>query len=587
MDDFNIIIGLSFMDIADSEKEAEDKYLKIYKPFFRKLYEFPDVKVVIHFSGMLLEWFEEKHPEVIMLLEELVKKRKQVEILGGGYYEPILPMLSPQDRTGQLELLTTSLRKKFGKRPSGCWITKSIWDNSLILPIRNSGMDYVFLDYNFLDNIPDDSLYTPFITEDGGKLITVFPVHSMLSSLQELESEKYIDTLKRKMKTPGADKVISLIFTDDDIEKKPEECIEIFFKKIQEDKSIKIVHPSSFMKSLKIKKRYARNIECYRNVLSESNEINLIYSRMVEVQTLINQVKGDKYKKESATEFLWAGQNYISYANIFYDKNSNIQRKRKSRLNAYKNFMEAELITRQKGVFIPSLFKNDFDMDGVDEFLFHGEEYNAFIHTDGASLFELDYLKNKWNYCYSVDYSGKSNCLKKSFCDYFADIEKKCADISDFIKSDETGAANAEYAVNSFDREKKTVEFLYKFKNSKNGSAFKILKQYKFNKKNYEIFYSIINTGSKALSYQFGIGLFVSMMNKNEGVKHSCVNKSNKIFLEDSYTAITINLETADNIYIEEQKENNNYSYTSIMPVYRIENLEPGKSWEERIEVKF
>ncbi|MCL2480648.1 MAG: hypothetical protein FWF38_02945, partial [Spirochaetaceae bacterium] len=301
MNDYNLIIGLSCTDLPDSEKEAEDKYLKIYKPFFRKLYEFPEIKIVIHFSGMLLEWFEEKHPEIIMLIEELVKKRKQLEVLGGGYYEPILPMLSPQDRTGQLELLTTLLRKKFGKRPPGCLIAKSIWDNSLILPIRNSGMDYIFLDYSLLDNIPEDSLYTPFVTEDGGKLINVFPIHSALSSLQEPDSVKYVEILKRKIKTPGPDKVISLIFTDEDIEKKSEKCIENFFKSIQADEDIKTAHPSALIKSLKIKRRYARNIECYKNVLSESYEMNLIYSRMVEVQTLINQVKGDKYKKESAT----------------------------------------------------------------------------------------------------------------------------------------------------------------------------------------------------------------------------------------------------------------------------------------------
>ncbi|MCL2792345.1 MAG: hypothetical protein FWD87_04570 [Spirochaetaceae bacterium] len=574
------------MDISNSDEEAENKYLKTYKPFFRKLYEFPEIKAVIHFSGMLLEWFEEKHPEVIMLIEELVKKRKQLEVLGGGYYEPILPMLSPQDRTGQLESLTTALRKKFGKRPPGCWITKSIWDNSLILPIRNSGMDYVFLDYSLLDNIPDESLYTPFITEDSGKLISVFPVHSTLSSLHGQEAEKYIDILKQQIKTPGPDKVISLIFSDKDIEKKSEECVEQFFRKIQEDKNIKTVHPSSLIKSLKLQKRYVKNTECYKNILAENYEVNLVYSRMIELQALINQVKGDKYKKESATDFLWAGQNYISYVSDFYDKNNDAQKKKKSRLKAYKNFMEAELATRQKGVFIPSLFKNDFDMDGVDEFLFHGDEYNAFIHVEGASLFELDYLKNKWNYCYSIDNSNANKQLRKSFCDYFVDIDKECSNISDFIKYDEANIIYDEYVVNSFDREQKAVTFLYKAKNQKNGFAFKILKQYKFNKKNFEVFYTIINAGSKTINYQFGIGLFLSMINKDDTSGSGCTNKNNKIFLEDSHTTITINLETAHNIFLEEQKEDNIYSYTSVMPVYRIENLEPGKTWEARIEVK-
>ncbi|MCL2294582.1 MAG: DUF1926 domain-containing protein [Spirochaetes bacterium] len=642
MDNYNLIIGLTCMDLADSEEEAEYKYLNTYKPFFKKLYEFPEIKVVIHFSGPLLEWLEEKHPEVIMLIEELVKKRKQVEVLGGGYYEPILPMLSAQDRTGQLESLTTSLRKKFGKRPLGCWITKSIWDNSLILPIRNSGMNYVFLDYSLLDNIPNDSLYTPFITEDSGKIINVFPVHSTLTALQEPDVEKYIVILKQKAGAPdsgggsllaktcppgSAGKVVSLIFTDEDIGKKPEEYVDAFFKTIQADKSIKTVHPSSLIKSLKLQKKYIRNSECYRNVLSENYEINLIYSRMIQVQTLINQLKGDKYKKESAMKFLHTGQNYLSYANKYSDATSSIQKKKKNRLNAYKNFMEAELLTRQKGIFIPSLFKNDFDMDGLDEFLFHGEEYNAFIHAEGASLFELDYLKNKWNYNDSIDYAachadeteniGEKKRLKKSFCDYFVDIDKECANIADFINSDETGVASDYYSVNSFEREQKVAAFLCRVKDQKNGFAFKIVKQYKFNKKNFEVFYSIVNTGSKALSYQFGVGLFFSMIDKNKSINHNCENKNNKIILEDSNTTITINLETTYNIYVEEKsvptaasmpcspalcrdipvaaqdaacfampQEDGTYCYTSIMPVYKIENLEPGKTWEKRIEVK-
>ena len=76
------------------------------------------------------------------------------------------------------------------------------------------------------------------------------------------------------------------------------------------------------------------------------------------------------------------------------------------------------------------------------------------------------------------------------------------------------------------------------------------------------------------------------MINKDEKSYQNCTNKNNKIILEDQNTTITINLETAHNIFIEEQVRDNFYCYTSIMPVYRIENLEPGKTWEERIEVK-
>ena len=53
-----------------------------------------------------------------MLINDMVK-RKQLELLGGGFYDPILPVIPNSDRSGQIEALTTYLRKHFGKRPRG------------------------------------------------------------------------------------------------------------------------------------------------------------------------------------------------------------------------------------------------------------------------------------------------------------------------------------------------------------------------------------------------------------------------------------------------------------------------------------
>jgi 4-alpha-glucanotransferase len=68
----------------------EEVFRTSYSPFLKKLSEFPLIKANLHYSGYLLEWLQEEHPEFIDLLRVLVN-RQQVEILGGGYYEPILP----------------------------------------------------------------------------------------------------------------------------------------------------------------------------------------------------------------------------------------------------------------------------------------------------------------------------------------------------------------------------------------------------------------------------------------------------------------------------------------------------------------
>jgi alpha-mannosidase len=56
----------------------------------------------LHYSGVLLEWLEERHPEFFDQLRELCG-RGQVELLGGGYYEPILLSI-PIETISQSEL---------------------------------------------------------------------------------------------------------------------------------------------------------------------------------------------------------------------------------------------------------------------------------------------------------------------------------------------------------------------------------------------------------------------------------------------------------------------------------------------------
>ena len=70
----------------------EDVYKKSYEPLVENLYLFPEIKFTLHFSGNLLEWLIENKPEFIQKLKEMTR-RNQVEIIGGGYYEPIFSII--------------------------------------------------------------------------------------------------------------------------------------------------------------------------------------------------------------------------------------------------------------------------------------------------------------------------------------------------------------------------------------------------------------------------------------------------------------------------------------------------------------
>ena len=139
-------ISVCFVFRIDSEgilndREEEVQYQNHIKPILTFLYSNPNCSFSIAISGRKAEWLEKKHPEAIELISELVA-RKQVEIAGGGYYDPILPLLLPVDRVGQIEMMTTALRKLFGKKPRGAWLTSSAWDSSLITSLCTCGMDY-------------------------------------------------------------------------------------------------------------------------------------------------------------------------------------------------------------------------------------------------------------------------------------------------------------------------------------------------------------------------------------------------------------------------------------------------------------
>ena len=96
-------------NFADVFKKANQD---CYRPFISTLYKYPEIKSALHFSGSLIDWLLENDPELLQKVKEMVK-RKQVEILTGGYYEPILPIIPERDSLGQIEMLSNFIKDYF------------------------------------------------------------------------------------------------------------------------------------------------------------------------------------------------------------------------------------------------------------------------------------------------------------------------------------------------------------------------------------------------------------------------------------------------------------------------------------------
>lgn len=156
----------------------ERAFDRAYRPFLEVLKKHSRVRVSVHFTGILLDWLEAHRPEYLADVRRLCEAG-QVEILGGGYYEPILPMLTESDRRGQVTALSDRLEKVFGARPRGMWLAERVWEPSLVSSIADSGIEYVILDGSHFKMVGKTSadLDGFFETEDQGRRLKLLPIH--------------------------------------------------------------------------------------------------------------------------------------------------------------------------------------------------------------------------------------------------------------------------------------------------------------------------------------------------------------------------------------------------------------------------
>ena len=155
-----------------------------YRPFLERLEQRPEVRLSVHFTGSLLEWLRERSPRTFDLLGT-VAARGQVELLTGGFYEPILAVLPDHDKIGQIERLTTFLKSHFGVRPRGMWLAERVWEPHLPRVLGEAGVEYVLVDdrHFALAGLDVDTLGGYYMTDEQGQNLRVFPINQRLRYL--------------------------------------------------------------------------------------------------------------------------------------------------------------------------------------------------------------------------------------------------------------------------------------------------------------------------------------------------------------------------------------------------------------------
>jgi alpha-amylase len=162
--------------VGNFDDVFERSYTSSYLPFIEVLGRHPAIRVGLHYSGPLLEWIERAHPEYFERLAALVKSG-QVEMVGGGFYEPVLIAIPPQDRLEQITRLADYIEKRFSARPRGAWLTERVWEPQIPSSLAPAGVEYTLLDDNhFLGaGFEPCQLYGYYTAEDLCQTVKVLP----------------------------------------------------------------------------------------------------------------------------------------------------------------------------------------------------------------------------------------------------------------------------------------------------------------------------------------------------------------------------------------------------------------------------
>ena len=177
MSRFNVVLLIhAHQPVGNFDDVIERAYQSSYLPFVQLLAKHPLIRAGLHYSGGLLEWIEAKHPEYFVGLNKLVE-RGQIEMIGGGFYEPILIAIPAEDAREQINRLATYLARHFGSRPRGAWLAERVWEPQLPSLLASAGVEYTLVDDNHFLSAGFDpgQLFGSYVAEDRGHSVRLIP----------------------------------------------------------------------------------------------------------------------------------------------------------------------------------------------------------------------------------------------------------------------------------------------------------------------------------------------------------------------------------------------------------------------------
>jgi len=452
MKSIDLIFGChSHQPVGNFENVFAMAYDQAYLPFVEVLEKYPAVKVTHHFTGPLFDWFEANRPEFIERLGALVRAG-QVEIMGGGYYEPLLCAVPERDSIAQIQRMNAFCKKHFGAAPKGMWLAERVWEPHMPRIMNRAGVEYTAVDdTHFLcSGLTPNELFGYYVTEDEGRAVKVFPILERLRYLipfhQVFES---IDFLRENASEDG----LRCAVIHDDGEKfglwpethmsvYDEGWLEEFFQALTENQDwlhcvtyseylqkasalgrvylptasyqemMAWALPTSMHRRLKrVLKQIEENPErapeqklfvrgsFWRSFLAKYAEANNVQKRMLRVSERLEKLRRKKDPRlDEAERLLHQGQcNCAYWHGVFGGLYLN-----HLRTALYEKLIEADRVldaVEHKNDGWVSCESVDFDADGNNEAVLENARlFLAFSPTDGGTLFEWDFKDKPFNF---------------------------------------------------------------------------------------------------------------------------------------------------------------------------------------------
>ena len=448
----NLILGIhNHQPIGNFDFVFEQAFENAYLPFLKVLKAHPDVRLAHHYSGILFEWLDKNHPEFVKILKQSVNK-KQIEMMTGGYYEPILPSIPEQDIVGQIIKLTNYVIEKTGYEPTGLWLAERVWEPYLARPIVSAGVKYTVIDDSHFKSsgLQEQDLLGYYVTEHEGFTLNIFPISEKLRYLIPFQQPEQAFDYLRSLATEDGERLI--VFADDG-EKFGvwpgtfEQCydkkwLDKFFTLIEENLDwINLISFNEALQQLKplgtvylptaayremmewalpVKaiEEYEefyhwlkeKNIAEYqfnfvkggfwRNFLAKYSEANNLQKRMLLSSMRYQKLLENNKDLEKARDFIYAGQCNCPYWHGIFGGLYLPHLRNAIYSNLIQSDVELDKVEfkgKEKTGWVKSEIR-DFNADGFDEVIVETDRMNLFFSPkDGGSLKELDFKPKSIN----------------------------------------------------------------------------------------------------------------------------------------------------------------------------------------------